>query len=593
MKRIFKIISNKHFLPLLLVLFFAVLAGRSLIFQSGYFNMHDDLQMMRQLQMEKCLLDGQIPCRWVPDMGYGFGFPLFNFYPPLPYLIGEAFRIFGTSFVTAVKLTFALSLIISGITMYLLAKEFFGRIGAVLSSVFYIWAPYRAVDVYVRGAMNESWAFAWLPLICWASLKLIRSEKKGEIKWIMTLALAWFALLASHNLMVIIFAPVFIGWIFIHLWCEGKWNKIPKLLISGFWAFGLTAFSTLPALFENQLTHITSALKGYFQFHVHFASLNQLFLSRFWGYDGSEWGIENDGMSFAIGKLHWISSFFVAVLVSIKLFAKRKLGFVDKLKQDGLSLITYYFLLVGWFSAFLIHSKSTFIWFAIPQLAYVQFPWRFLSIVVFAFSFVIGVIPGVIAKWKSKHGLLTKLVVTPPQFVVSLMLILGLILLNWNYFRPKGGAMGPLTDEEKFSGEAWRLQKKAGIMDYLPLTVKQEPNSPQSELAEVIEGEAEIIKPEQGTYWALFDIDVESESAEVRINIFDFPNWRVFVENNEVEVFISEDEEWGRIHVEISQGEHRVYAQLFNTPVRTVGNTISLASWLILFSYPLWRKRRS
>jgi hypothetical protein len=34
-----------------------------------------------------------------------------------------------------------------------------------MSSVFYVWAPYRALDVYVRGAMNESWAFVWFPLI--------------------------------------------------------------------------------------------------------------------------------------------------------------------------------------------------------------------------------------------------------------------------------------------------------------------------------------------------------------------------------------------------------------------------------------------
>jgi uncharacterized membrane protein len=98
--------------------------------------MHDDLQMMRQLEMEKCFLDGQIPCRWVPDMGYGYGFPLFNFYPPLPYLVGEVFRLMQFSFVNTVKLTFALSFILSGLTMYFLAKEFFGRWGGVVSSIF-------------------------------------------------------------------------------------------------------------------------------------------------------------------------------------------------------------------------------------------------------------------------------------------------------------------------------------------------------------------------------------------------------------------------------------------------------------------------
>src|SRR3989344_8647632 len=93
-----KSLFNKNLLALLIVVFFGLLASRQL-FKPGYFNMHDDLQMMRQLEMEKCFKDGQIPCRWIPDMGYGYGFPLYNFYPPLPYWIGMLVRVIGFSFV--------------------------------------------------------------------------------------------------------------------------------------------------------------------------------------------------------------------------------------------------------------------------------------------------------------------------------------------------------------------------------------------------------------------------------------------------------------------------------------------------------------
>ena len=108
-------------IPLFIILLFSLLASRAL-FKPGYFPMHDDLQMMRQLELEKCFLDGQIPCRWVPDMGFGFGMPLFNFYPPLPYLIGEVFRLLGFYFTTTARLTFALSIFGSGVAMYYLAK---------------------------------------------------------------------------------------------------------------------------------------------------------------------------------------------------------------------------------------------------------------------------------------------------------------------------------------------------------------------------------------------------------------------------------------------------------------------------------------
>ena len=59
--KIFKKLVLIRRYPILIAVFFAVLAGRTLIFQGGYFNMHDDLQVMRQLEMEKCIIDGQIP----------------------------------------------------------------------------------------------------------------------------------------------------------------------------------------------------------------------------------------------------------------------------------------------------------------------------------------------------------------------------------------------------------------------------------------------------------------------------------------------------------------------------------------------------
>jgi hypothetical protein len=40
------------------------------LFRPGTFAMHDDMQALRVSEMVKCLKDFQIPCRWVPSMGY-------------------------------------------------------------------------------------------------------------------------------------------------------------------------------------------------------------------------------------------------------------------------------------------------------------------------------------------------------------------------------------------------------------------------------------------------------------------------------------------------------------------------------------------
>jgi hypothetical protein len=102
----------------------------------GYFTMHDDMQVFRLFELDKCVHDGQLPCRWVPDGGYGYGYPLMQFYPPMPYYPMELLKLLGLGYFWPVKIMFAVSFIMSGIGMYLLAKEVFGKWGGRLSARF-------------------------------------------------------------------------------------------------------------------------------------------------------------------------------------------------------------------------------------------------------------------------------------------------------------------------------------------------------------------------------------------------------------------------------------------------------------------------
>ncbi len=58
---------------------------------------------------------------------------------------------------------------------------------------------------------------------------------------------------------------------------------------------------------------------------------------------------------------------------------------------------------------------------------------------------------------------------------IFILVILLLIIVNWGYFKPVRG--GPLSDDQKFSGEAWRIQQSAAIRDYLPITADEDPKS--------------------------------------------------------------------------------------------------------------------
>jgi len=586
-----KIMLFWRMLPIILVIFFGIAASRSLL-TPGYFVIHDDLQMMRQLQLEKCFLDGQIPCRWVPDMGYGYGYPLFNYYPPMPYLMGEVFRTFGFAFTDTVKILFALSVIISGVTMYGFAKEFFGRLGGLVSSVFYMWAPYHAVDVFVRGAMNEAWALAWFPLIFWSGYRLLteKQKKRTVSGWGLLFSVSLFLLFISHNLMVLIFVPVFGLWLLVEIIRRKAPRTILRFIPYGLLGLGLAAFFTVPAILENNLTQIRLQLTGYYDYRAHFVSIYQLLFSRFWDYGPSIWGTE-DGMPFPVGHLHWILSLAAAVLLLREiLLRKAKLLVLEK--ENSRTVVALIILVFGWLATFLTHQKSYIIWDLIPQLSYLQFPWRFLTITTFSFSFLSGYVVYKSFSFSEKLTIFARVPIRIIKSAAVVFLVTLLVVLNWNFFKAKG-MNADVDDTAKFSGVAWQLQQAAGIYDYLPKTAKTAPDGSRRELTEIMEGVANVSNVAEGTNWALFDVSVNSDQAKIRINILDFPNWRVFANNIEIAKYIPEDELFGRFWIDLPQGEYEISAKLYNTPVRTASNVISAVSFAILAASVYLRKRHT
>src|SRR3990172_3197625 len=92
----------------------------------GYFSHHDDLHIIRIVEMRKCFADLQIPCRWAPDVGGGYGSPLFNYYNPFVYYLGGVISYF-VGFIGATKLLFFITLGLGPLTIYLLGRELWGK----------------------------------------------------------------------------------------------------------------------------------------------------------------------------------------------------------------------------------------------------------------------------------------------------------------------------------------------------------------------------------------------------------------------------------------------------------------------------------
>ena len=561
----------KKYLPLLIVIVLSWFAVRNLIVP-GYFSMHDDLQAMRQLQMHKCFQDRQIPCRWVPDMGYEYGYPLFNYYPPMPYYLGEVFVLLGISFLDTVKIVALLGFLVAALGMYILTKEYWGKLGGIISAVFYTYAPYHAVDLYVRGATNEFWAIAWFPLIYWSSYRLITDRKW---KYVISLAFFYALLMLSHNPLLMIFTPTLIIWCLfwlinstikikdlknhqlILLVKSHLLNIIPKLVISAIFALTLAAFFTLPVLFEKQLAHVDSITMGYFNYLAHFVSFEQLFFSSFWDYGASVFGIE-DGMSFQIGYLHWAVTLFSLIT-----------AFVINKKKPQLSLIIIIIFLITLFSAFMAHLRSSLFWRLIPALEFIQFPWRFLSLVIFGCSFLSG----------SLFLIFNRLFI---KIILFVSLIIGVIALNYQYF-DWDIKYPDMTDQEKFSGKNWEKQLTSSIFDYLPIAAPLPPVSAPKGNLEIIDGSGTFTTLVKNTIYQSYQLDLD-QNSHVRLNTFYFPNWKYYLSNGQTQELTDYQlhPELGVPEFKLPAGQHLLEAKFYNTPIRSIGNSLSLIAWVIL-----------
>lgn len=515
------------------------------LLRPGFFPMHDDLQAMRVYQMELCFKSLQFPCRWVPDMGYQYGYPQFEYYGPLPYYVMTASRFLHLPLFDSVKLGFILPLILGNLTMFLLASSLFGNFGGLLSALAYGYSPYRASDLYSRGAMGETWAFVFLPLILYSVIALY---KKPNLKKSVLLGMSLSLLLVTHIISTLIFMPmVALIALALLLSSKEKANFIKYGLIAVVWGFLMAATFFLPVIFEKGYAHTESLIQGYFNYLAHFVTVKQLFVSTFWGYGSSEIG-PTDDLSFFLGPVQLFLLVISLSMIFIN-FMKRKLN-----PSAYIVMGSTFFLLI---SLFMSHEKSTFIWKAIPILTYLQFPWRFLVTANFFLCLTAGYFMSYV-KSSTRNILLVIL-----GFLV--------VFLNVSYFRPR--EWYNLTIWEKFSGISWDKQLTISIFDYLPIYAKFPPA--QSAPTYPYSKDTKVSILDYRHLASSLDFTTKSPADTVlTLPQFDFPGWQVSLDGDVIKH--RHDNDLGLITFDLPAGDHQIKAVLKDTPVRLAGNVLTL-----------------
>jgi hypothetical protein len=539
MEKLEKFLTKYSWLTLILL---SVPAVWSLL-APGYFGVSDDLHIGWLFEMDRAVRMGQIPPRFVPDLSYGFGYPLFNFVFPLPFYLAEIFHLLGFSLVASIKAVFLLTIPASLYFMYKLLKEYASELVALAGAAIYIYAPYRATDIFVRGAVGEALAFAFLPLVF---LSFVKLEKNRQ--WIGISALAIAALITSHNIVAYMFLPFLLAYLLGRV-IAIKVNRSPIVgrylaaLILGLLA---ASYFWVPAIFESGLMQYSTV----FNFADHFPTIKQL-ITPYFGYGASVPG-PGDGMSFFVGTigLSVVGIGLVSLLFQWRKFSQKELWL---LVWSGATFLI---------SILMMNYRSSFVWRSVPFLPYFQFPWRFLTLTTFiAPLFVIA-----LAKLK------------PSQWVWGLVLILA-VGLNFTYFKPEQflgrqdeyylNRYIPLPDASQ--------EYKQTAEEYLRLPkgteVRPDRNYPRA-YADV---RANLVVSEVNALDAVIQTDYPAEFV-LNYNKYYFPGFVARIDGEPTE--LAAGKPFGQITLKIPAGSHRVEIEYRETTQRKTVNILSLGALL-------------
>ena len=478
--------------------------------------------------------------RWAELAHFGYGEPRFVFYPPASWMLGSLIsKLFPWTIASPVYIW--LVLVLSGVSMFMLARRWFDRRDATFAAVFYAVNPYHLVIVYWRSAFAELLASCLVPLLVLFICKTAEGERRTVLRLGLVLAAAWLtnapaAVMIHYSLALLI---VFFAW---------KTKSLKLLLIApGAVALGvcLSAFYLLPAIYEQRWVEIANAVSAGSR-----PADNFLFIHTT--------DADHDAFNRVIS---WI-----AVLEFAVIFFAGVLGKVWRQQhREFWKSLSIWAIVCG----VLMLPVSLFLWNVLPKLEFMQFPWRWLLCVSLMFTLFVTV---GLRRWWQRGAVC----------VLSIMVI----VLGWRYIQaPWWDNAADLREmqDNVITGAGYE-----GTDEYTPVGADPSGIDKQRRKATVV-----------GPAHAAIDVlhwDAESKvftvqasaTDQVALRLFRYPAWHAFV--NGIEVETAAHEGTGQMLVPISAGLNRVEIRFVRTRDRFIGGWISLLALGVTFGI-LWRQR--
>lgn len=420
---------EKYMLPLVLV-GMGLLASLPLFSDSLLWGDDAEFHLSRLEGIYRGLAAGDFPVRITPQHMAGYGSLTALMYPQAFLYPAAALRFLGVSLMLCYKLLLTAVNVGTAFGAYHGAKNICGSRNAGLwMSGLYTFSLYRLSNMYVRGALGETLAMAFLPLVIWGVYEVLW----GKRRW-MVLVLGMTGVMQSHVLSVQLCALFMAAELLFWLASKRK-NQFGPRLLDGCKAVGVTALLNasflVPFLYfckeDFQCFHMP------FEVSEHAAYFSQMF-ALFPSVEGASLapGTTQHEMPIAVGGA--LAAGAVLFVLAYGKKGKRR----SKKVGAGLHCLVY-----G--GAAVLMASWIFPWERVAQaealrqfFTSLQFSWRFLAPATVFWSLTAAV--GITGLWEGK----------------------GAFAASGGGF-PAAGEGGPWDDEMQDNGMSLRLKQERAI----------------------------------------------------------------------------------------------------------------------------------
>lgn len=496
--------------------------------------------------------------RWTAWTNHGFGEPRYIFYPPLSWLLGAALTLLLPD--PAVPVLFVvLAQTLGGLAAYFLFRNLTTRHAAIFGAAVYVINPNALLMIYIRSDFAEQLACAFFPLLLLAGLRLCnfldnsRRTSSSVALFAVPFAAVWLsnapaAVIASYS-MALLFAWAALS--------QRSWRPLFRGAAGLTLGFGLAAFYLVPAAYEQRWVNISQALSSGL-----LPSQNFLFTA-----------IDDPEHTW----FNWIASICalsLTLLLGISALASRHFtsapNTASRNRQASLAL-----LLLGAAAALLTLRFSEPLWTYLPKLRYVQFPWRWMSIIALIASCFVA-----LAMQKRAWPWFSAL------FLLSLFLAYFQVVNTWWDEDEMPTMRDALVTGHGFDGTDEYDPLGDDHLDLpldAPLAKIRSPDSADTSTAHV-----QLQIQHWSTEHHQIRVGTTSE-ARVALRLLNYPAWRVEVNGKALQP--ERMDEVNQMVIPVLAGTSEIHVDFVRTPDRILGNAISAASILFAAVF-LWVGRK-